>query len=137
MNWTKKDLENLKGKVKSIHRPSEPKNGVKIPKSIGKYKLHIIQVLKDSGLKFEEEYEFSPDRKFRFDWALPDLMIAIEYEGIFSEKSGHTTLDGYQKDVVKYNLATKLGWKLLRYTADNYLELENDLNEIIATFVKT
>ena len=53
--------------------------------------------------------------------------VAIEYEGIFSEKSGHTTLSGYKKDVEKYNLATKLGWKILRYTADNYFDFENDL----------
>ena len=130
MNWTKKDIENLKGKVKSVHRPPEPKNGVKIPQSIGKYKLHIIQVLESSGLNFVPELEFSQERKFRFDWAIPDLMLAIEYEGIFSEKSGHTTISGYKKDVIKYNFATKLGWKLLRYTADNYLDIENDLRKI-------
>lgn len=127
MNWTKKDIEKLQGKVKSIYRPPEPKNGVKIPKEIGKYKLHIAQVLQYSGMKVVEEYQFHPLRKFRFDWALPDQMIAVEYEGIFSEKSGHTTISGYKKDVIKYNLATKLGWKVLRYTADNYLDLENDL----------
>lgn len=130
MSWTKADLNKLQGKVKSIHIPAVPKNKVKIPQSIGKYKLHIIQVLESSGLKFTSEFEFSPDRKFRFDWALPDLMIAIEYEGIFSEKSGHTTLTGYTKDVIKYNLATKKGWRVLRYTADNYLDFEKDLEEI-------
>ncbi|WP_428067354.1 hypothetical protein [Chryseobacterium gambrini] len=127
MNWTKKDLEKLKGKVKSIDIPPEPKNGVKIPKSIGKYKLHIISVLEKSGLNFRKEFIFDDVRKFRFDWAIEELKIAIEYEGIFSETSGHTTLTGYKKDVVKYNLATKRGWKMLRYTADNYLDFENDL----------
>lgn len=130
MSWTKADLNKLQGKVKSIHIPAVPKNKVKIPQSIGKYKLHIIQVLESSGLKFTSEFEFSPDRKFRFDWALPDLMIAIEYEGIFSEKSGHTTLTGYTKDVIKYNLAIKKGWRVLRYTANNYLDFEKDLEEI-------
>ena len=132
MNWNKELLNKLEkeGRIKTVHIPPEPKNKVKIPKSIGKYKLHIISVLENSGLIFVSELEFSPDRKFRFDWAVPDLMVAVEYEGIFSEKSGHTTLSGYKKDIVKYNLATKLGWKVLRYTADNYQEFEADLNEI-------
>ena len=133
MNWNKEILKKLEkeGKIKSLHVPPEPKNKVKIPKSIGKYKLHLISVLEDSGLKFIPEFRFHPVREFRFDWALPDLMVAVEYEGIFSEKSGHTTLSGYTKDVVKYNLATKLGWKVLRYTADNYLEFAADLQELI------
>lgn len=133
MNWNKELLKKLEkeGRIKSVHIPPQPKNKVKIPQSIGKYKLHLIAVLKNSGLNFVPEFEFSPDRKFRFDWALPDLMVAVEYEGIFSEKSGHTTLSGYKKDVEKYNQATILGWKILRYTADNYLEFENDLKELI------
>lgn len=132
MTWSKEILKKLEkeGRIKTVHIPKEPKNKVKIPKSIGKYKLHLISVLEDSGLKFIPEFRFHPVREFRFDWALPDLMVAVEYEGIFSEKSGHTTLSGYTKDVVKYNLATKLGWKVLRYTADNYLQIENDLKEI-------
>lgn len=127
MIWTKKDLEKLKGKVKRINIPPEPKNGVKIPKSIGKYKLHIISVLERSEFNFKSEFRFDKVRGFRFDWAIPEFKIALEYEGIFSETSGHTTLTGYKKDVVKYNLATKLGWRILRYTADNYLNIENDL----------
>lgn len=129
MNWSKSELEKLKkaGKIKSITIPPEPEKKSIIPKPIGKYKLHIISVLEASGLEYESEYIFSQERKFRFDWAVPQLLVAIEYEGIFSEKSGHTTLSGYKKDVEKYNLATKLGWKILRYTADNYLDVENDL----------
>lgn len=130
MNWNKSHIEKLKkaGKIKSVAIPPEPEKKSIIPKPIGKYKLHIISVLEASGLNYESEFIFSQERKFRFDWAVPQLCIAIEYEGIFSEKSGHTTLSGYMKDVEKYNLATKLGWKILRYTADNYLEIENDLN---------
>ena len=130
MSWTKADLNKLQGKVKSIHIPAVPKNKVIIPQSIGKYKLHIIQVLQSSGLHFVEELQFDQKRKFRFDWAIPELMLAVEYEGIFSEKSGHTTLSGYTKDVQKYNLAIKRGWKVLRYTADNYLNFKADLDEL-------
>lgn len=130
MSWTKKDIENIRGKVRSIDIPPNPKNGVKIPKSIGKYKLHIISVLKHSGLVFQEEFQFDKTRKFRFDWAIEDLKIAIEFEGIISEKSRHTTVNGFSTDCIKYNIAQCLGWKVLRYTVLNYLDLENDLNLI-------
>ncbi|KUJ54012.1 hypothetical protein [Chryseobacterium aquaticum] len=133
MTWSKALLQKLAkdGMIKSVFIPPEPKNKVVIPKEIGPYKLHIISVLKKSGLDFKEEYQFDEVRKFRFDWAIEEYRIAIEYEGIFSEKSGHTTISGYTKDITKYNLATKLGWKILRYTADNYLEIENDLKLLI------
>lgn len=129
ISWNKSLIEKLKkeGKIKTVNIPPEPEKKSIIPKSIGKYKLHIISVLEASGLNYESEFIFSKERKFRFDWAVPQILVAIEYEGIFSEKSGHTTLSGYKKDVEKYNLATKLGWKILRYTADNYLDFENDL----------
>lgn len=133
MSWTKELIKKLEkeGRIKTINIPPEPEKKSIIPKPIGKYKLHIISVLEASGAKFIPEFKFSEERNFRFDWAIPDLMLAIEYEGIFSEKSGHTTLSGYKKDVEKYNLATKLGWKILRYTADNYLDFENDLNHLL------
>ena len=133
MTWSKSHLQKLEkeGRIKKVDFPKEPKNKVVIPKEIGPYKLHIISVLKKSGLEFEEEYKFDEVRKFRFDWAIEKYRIAIEYEGIFSEKSGHTTISGYTKDITKYNLATKLGWQILRYTADNYLEIENDLKLLI------
>lgn len=133
MTWSKSLLQKLEkeGRIKKVDFPKEPEKKIIIPKEIGKYKLHIISVLKKSGLEFEEEYKFDEVRKFRFDWAIEDYRIAIEYEGIFSEKSGHTTISGYTKDITKYNLATKLGWQILRYTADNYLEIENDLKLLI------
>lgn len=132
MTWNKELLKKLEkeGKIKSAIIPPRPKNRIQIPKEIGKYKLHIIAVLERSGLKFESELKFDEVREFRFDWAIPSMMLAIEYEGIFSEKSGHTTLSGYKKDCDKYNLATLRGWKLLRYTASNYLDIENDLQII-------
>lgn len=79
----------------------------------------------------EEEYRFDKVRQFRFDWAVPALMIAVEYEGLMSDKSGHTTITGYTKDTEKYNLAVSFGWKVLRFTALNYRELLDELNKHI------
>jgi len=88
----------------------------------------IVNVLKLSPVP---EFQFAKPRRFRFDWAFPDHMIAIEYEGLFSEKSGHTTASGYTVNCQKYNLAAIHGWRLLRYTAMNYREILIDLPRLI------
>ena len=82
----------------------------------------------DHALTLEQEFKFHPERLWRFDFAIPALKVAIEYEGLMSEKSGHTTVTGYTKDADKYNQAQMLGWKVLRYTALNYKNLLKELN---------
>jgi hypothetical protein len=85
----------------------------------------------------EEEYMFHVERKWRFDWALPGMMIAIEFEGgIFQEKSGHNTAKHYTKDAEKYNAAAALGWRVVRLTALNYKTLHQHLNFIIKNSAK-
>ena len=87
-------------------------------------------VLKLMGLDYSREHMFHPKRKWRFDYAIPSKKIAIEYEGIVSDKSRHTNIKGYTEDSNKYNEAQKLGWKVLRYTAMNYKNITNDLMEL-------
>lgn len=100
--------------------------------SKGKISIELVlnHWCKERGLKLVKEYEFHPSRKWRFDFCVPEIRLAVEYEGIYSEKSRHTTRVGYTGDAIKYNTATQLGWKILRYTALNYKELSNDLKEI-------
>lgn len=85
----------------------------------------------EKGLELETEHRFDKKRKWRFDWAIPAQKIAIEYEGIFSHKSRHTTVIGYMGDVEKYNAATLQGWRIIRLTAKNYKTVVNILNELI------
>ena len=94
--------------------------------------LAMEQILKNLGLAYGKELKFSDKRRFRFDFALPIHKIAIEYEGIVSGKSRHTSITGYTRDTEKYNLATIEGWKVLRYTALNYGNLEQDLKELLS-----
>lgn len=77
------------------------------------------------------EHRFHPERKWRFDFALPDKLIACEYEGIHSEKSRHTTVTGYQGDIEKYNEATALGWRVLRFTAKTYKTVIKELHKLV------
>jgi len=68
-------------------------------------------------LEPETEYKFHPTRKWRFDYAFKNKMVAVEYEGIYSAKSRHTSLSGFTKDCEKYSEAAILGWKVIRVTA--------------------
>lgn len=90
-------------------------------------------LLKIEGIEVVKEYKFHPERKWRFDFAIPDKKIAIEYEGgVFGGgKSRHTTGKGYAGDAEKYNEAAKLGWKVLRYTSKGYSKLIEDLKPLL------
>lgn len=88
--------------------------------------------LRSKKIEYVTELVFDSKRKFRFDIAIPEMKVAIEYEGINSKKSGHTTATGYTKDCVKYNLATTQGWRVLRYTALNVSDFYEDFDKIIA-----
>lgn len=133
--WTKKDIENLSRKRLKHDLEKQAPKSKKIEKiSVEKETIKkILWILKRENKinDYVEELIFSDTRKFRFDWAIPDQKIAIEYEGLFSEKSGHTTVTGYTKDCIKYNLAVQEGWKVLRYTALNYKNLHDDLLNLI------
>ncbi len=139
MGWTKRDIEKLK-LSNNLHE-TEPKNNVLDQKYTINGKIShekeaiktVLWLLHRTGKipKAVTEHRFHHERMFRFDWAFPDLMIAIEYEGLMSKKSGHTTIGGYTKDCEKYNLAQIEGWKVLRYTAVNYQNLERDLKKLI------
>ena len=74
----------------------------------------------EKGYTLEKELQFAKPRKFRFDFAVPEFKIAIEYDGLNSGKSGHTTLLGFTSDTDKINLAISRGWKVLRFTVLNY-----------------
>lgn len=135
MTWTIQHIEQLKAKghirdfVDIKQRKKEPK--VKAKDKISHEKRFIDAFLesfcKEHGLELSREHKFSEERKFRFDWSINSLMIAVEYEGIYSGKSRHTTMSGYSKDTEKYNIAASLGWKVYRYTAKTY---KNIITEI-------
>ena len=73
--------------------------------------------LKENGFPFpNEEFKFLSDRRFRFDFAWPSLKIAVEIEGGVWSGGRHTRGAGYSRDIEKYNLATRAGWKVYRFT---------------------
>lgn len=94
------------------------------------YTMYIRDELKKVySDRVEEEYRFAPPRRFRFDFAVPAARLAVEYEGINSRRSGHTSIVGFTSDCEKYNLATLQGWRVLRYTMKNIEQLPLDLKK--------
>jgi len=65
----------------------------------------------------QREFAFYPTRRWRFDFAWPELKICVEVEGVVGDGIGrHQTAKGFESDCEKYNQAVLLGWKLLRFT---------------------
>lgn len=66
---------------------------------------------------FVREYKFHPVRKWRFDFADIENMIAVEVEGGTWTNGRHTRGQGFQDDCIKYNAAQSLGWQVYRFDA--------------------
>ena len=66
-----------------------------------------------------EEHRFAAliGRQWRFDFAWPDRMLAVEIDGGAFSNGRHTRGAGFVEDCRKLNAATLLGWRVLRFTA--------------------
>lgn len=69
------------------------------------------------------EHRFHPTRRWRFDFAWPDLKLACEVEGVTrygKNKNGsmklgrHQSAKGIEGDLEKYQEAMLLGWDVYR-----------------------
>jgi very-short-patch-repair endonuclease len=85
----------------------------------------------EKGIRLEKEFRFAKGRRYRADFALPDHWTLIEYQGLNSAKSSHSTLVGYTKDTERIKIANDLGYRVLYYTVLNYKNVLQDLEKII------
>ncbi len=69
-----------------------------------------------AGAALQREFRFHAERKWRFDFALPAALLAIEIEG----RGRHQTVVGTRNDCEKYNSATIIGWRILRFPATDH-----------------
>lgn len=74
-----------------------------------------------TGLDVVKEFRFHPTRKWRFDYAIPAILMAVEVEGGVWTGGRHTSGKGFLGDMEKYNEAALLGWCLIRTTPDQLL----------------
>lgn len=103
-----------------------------LPKQMPIGLAFIIAYLSRVGIEFQVEYKFLKDRKFRFDvyFETNGKRVGIEYDGLNSDKSRHTTLVGFSKDREKINLAQINGFIVLGYTALNYKDFINHFEQL-------
>ena len=76
------------------------------------------------GGEWWAEWYFHPERKWRFDYALPELKIAIEIDGGLFTGGRHSGGMGQYKDFQKLNSASELGWLVFHYIPDEKFSLE-------------
>jgi len=68
-------------------------------------------------------FALSIGRAWRFDFAWPDLKVAVEIEGLVKRfingkpymLGRHATFSGFTEDCIKYANANILGWHVLRF----------------------
>ena len=89
--------------------------GEKVP---NEFEAKLARELKTLKIKFEQEFYFHPDRKWRADFHLIDKKILVEVEGGIWSGGRHTRGKGYLRDLEKYNAATMMGFQVIRFSTD-------------------
>lgn len=62
------------------------------------------------------QHRFDESRKWRFDFAWPSCMLAVEINGGDRINGRHNRTEGQDADNEKANTATIEGWRVLRFT---------------------
>lgn len=95
------------------------KKGVIHEKPKTDYKRIFLDQLKFAGIPDPQvEKTFHPTRKWRFDFCWPNVLIAVEYQGIYGKnKTGHQAVQFLNRDYEKAIEAQLLGWLYIPITA--------------------
>lgn len=64
------------------------------------------------------EYRFDTERKWRFDFAWPDVKVAVEIQGGTWNGGKHGRGSGIEKDAEKLSAAAIAGWRVLIVTGN-------------------
>lgn len=64
----------------------------------------------------EEEFRFHPVRRWRWDYAWPELMLAVEIDGGLYVAGRHSRGAGREKDLEKVAHGLILGWTVFTFS---------------------
>lgn len=64
------------------------------------------------------EFRFHPQRKWRFDAAFVDDLLAVEFQGGAFSGGRHTRGAGFSRDAEKFATAAALGWRIMPITTE-------------------
>ena len=99
--------------------------------------LKMSMLLRSMKIDYEQEYPFLGNkskngkyRKWKLDFAIPEIKLAIEMEGGVFTKGRHTRPMGFIKDIEKYNQLTEHGWRLLRYSINEFKDTTRMIEQI-------
>lgn len=93
----------------------------------------LVALCRQAGLAEPvPEFRFHPHRKWRFDYAWPLHRLALEVDGGVWTQGRHTRGSGFVGDLLKFNAATLLGWRVLRYTPQQLGQAITDLRIALA-----
>ena len=73
-------------------------------------------LLTQLGYAPTREYYFWPGRRFRWDYAWPDVKLALDVQGGVYAGGHHSRGQGYEDDNRKANEAVLMGWVVIRCT---------------------
>lgn len=76
------------------------------------------------GGEWWAEWPFHPTRKWRFDYACPELKIAIEVDGGIFTGGRHSGGVGQLRDFEKGNAACAMGWYVFHTAPEDMHDLE-------------
>lgn len=105
-NWPKQG-ERLSAESERSDLSVSPKSGN------SKLELELARQLKLAGIHFLQEVSPIPGRKFRFDFALKNLLI--ECNGQTWTIGGHSSGSGLARDYEKAILAQLNGWRVFSF----------------------
>lgn len=81
------------------------------------YEAELQCHLDFAGYDYIREYLIAPPRRWRSDFLICNHSLLLEVDGVLYRGAGrHQTATGFQGDCEKMNVATQLGFRILRFT---------------------
>ena len=100
---------------KNVTKSNRKSRGAKI-ESEGESLLKMQ--LKALKIEFEQEFKFHAKRKWRADFHITGKKLLVEVEGGIWSGGRHTRGKGYLGDMEKYNAATVMGYRVIRFSTE-------------------
>jgi very-short-patch-repair endonuclease len=100
--------------------------------SVSKAEELLDMAMLRAGLYPEREHFFTEARRWRFDFAWPEIKLAIEVQGA----GAHQRFGGQGNDMEKINAAIEDGWRVLQYPADRVANIKRR-KRIVAQIKRT
>lgn len=87
---------------------------LKLPEPCQEYRFALEHI--GPGKDIRKRLQRAGLKDWRFDFAWPDIRLAVEVEGITPSGGRHQRIQGFKGDIDKYHAAMNLGWNVYRTT---------------------